>query len=151
MSELIIREIGQDDDFGHWFHELLESEATESSIGPSDDRYLVLSNEIGDWIGGLRFSLRGGVAQPIEIGISPAERSQGHAHRLLAAFELRATQEAAHLAEFWTDDLGAEGLLSALGWHRVMLRESYLGGRAWLLMEKRLKEVGQTDGRAGGQ
>ena len=138
MSELIIREIGQDDDFGHWFHELLEAEASESAIGPSDDRYLVLSNEIGDWIGGLRFSLRGGVAQLIEIGISPAERSQGHAHRLLAAFELRATQEDAHLAEFWTDDLGAEGLLSALGWHRVMLRENYLGGRPWLLMEKRL-------------
>ncbi|HET9602736.1 MAG TPA: GNAT family N-acetyltransferase [Gemmatimonadales bacterium] len=138
MSELIIREIGQDDDFGHWFHELLERDDSESSIGPSDDRYLVLSNEIGDWIGGLRFSLRGGVAQLIEIGISPAERSQGHAHRLLAAFELRATQEDAHLAEFWTDDLGAEGLLSALGWHRVMLRENYLGGRAWLLMEKRL-------------
>jgi ribosomal protein S18 acetylase RimI-like enzyme len=138
MSELIIREIGQDDDFGHWFHELLERDDSESSIGPSDDRYLVLSNEIGDWIGGLRFSLRGGVAQLIEIGISPAERSQGHAHRLLAAFELRASQEDAHLAEFWTDDLGAEGLLSALGWHRVMLRENYLGGRAWLLMEKRL-------------
>ncbi len=138
MSDTIIREIGQDDDFGHWFHELLEVEAGESSIGPSDDRYLVLSNEIGDWIGGLRFSLRGGVAQLIEIGISPAERSQGHAHRLLAAFELRASQEDAHLAEFWTDDLGAEGLLSALGWHRVMLRENYLGGRAWLLMEKRL-------------
>ncbi|HET7602289.1 MAG TPA: GNAT family N-acetyltransferase [Gemmatimonadales bacterium] len=138
MSELIIREIGQDDDFGHWFHELLESDGSESSIGPSDDRYLVLSNEIGDWIGGLRFSLRGGVAQLIEIGIAPAERSQGHAHRLLAALELRATEEGAHLAEFWTDDLGAEGLLSALGWHRVMLRDDYLGGRAWLLMEKRL-------------
>ncbi|HET8762736.1 MAG TPA: GNAT family N-acetyltransferase [Gemmatimonadales bacterium] len=138
MSDTIIREIGQDDDFGHWFHELLEVEAGESSIGPSDDRYLVLSNEIGDWIGGLRFSLRGGVAQLIEIGITPAERSQGHAHRLLAAFELRATEEGAHLAEFWTDDLDAEGLLSALGWHRVMLRDDYLGGRAWLLMEKRL-------------
>jgi GNAT superfamily N-acetyltransferase len=138
MSDTIIREIGQDDDFGHWFHELLEVEAGESSIGPSDDRYLVLSNEIGDWIGGLRFSLRGGVAQLIEIGITPAERSQGHAHRLLAAFELRATEEGAHLAEFWTDDLDAEGLLSALGWHRVMLRDYYLGGRAWLLMEKRL-------------
>lgn len=139
MSELIIREIGQDDDFGHWFHDLLEGQAAESSIGPTDDRYLVLSNEIGDWIGGLRFSLRGGVAQLIEIGVTPAERSQGHAHRLLAAFELRATEEGAHLAEFWTDDLGAEGLLAALGWHRVMLRENYLGGRAWLLMEKRLK------------
>lgn len=138
MSELIIREIGQDDDFGHWFHELLEGEASESSIGPSDDRYLVLSNEIGDWIGGLRFSLRGGIAQLVDIAIAPAERSQGHAHRLLAAFEARAREESAHLAEFWTDDLDAEGLLSALGWRRVMLRANYLGGREWLLMEKAL-------------
>lgn len=139
MSELIIREIGQDDDFGHWFHELLEIESEGSAaIGPADDRYLVLSNEIGDWIGGLRFTLRGGVAQLIEIGVTPAERSQGHAHRLLAAFEARATEEGAHLAEFWTDDLGAEGLLAAMGWRRVMLRERYLGGHAWLLMEKEL-------------
>jgi ribosomal protein S18 acetylase RimI-like enzyme len=141
MSELIIREIGQDDDFAHWFHELLEEGAEDAAVGPADDRYLVLSNEIGDWIGGLRFSLRGGVAQLIEIAIAPAERSQGHAHRLLAAFEVRAREEAAHLAEFWTDDLAAEGLLAALGWHRVMLRPGYLGGREWLLMEKPLKQA----------
>jgi ribosomal protein S18 acetylase RimI-like enzyme len=138
MSDLIIREIGQDDDFAHWFHELLEAEAAEAAVGPADDRYLVLSNEIGDWIGGLRFSLRGGIAQLIDIAIAPAERSQGHAHRLLAAFEARAREESAHLAEFWTDDLDAEGLLSALGWRRVMLRANYLGGREWLLMEKAL-------------
>lgn len=139
MSELIIREIGQDDDFGHWFHELLELEAEgASSVGPADDRYLVLSNEIGDWVGGLRFTLRGGVAQLIEIGVSPEARNRGHAHRLLAAFEARALEEGAHLAEFWTDDLEAEGLLAALGWHRVMLRERYLAGRPWLLMEKSL-------------
>ena len=141
MSELIIREIGQDDDFAHWFHELLEEGAEDAAVGPADDRYLVLSNEIGDWIGGLRFSLRGGVAQLIEIAIAPAERSQGHAHRLLAAFEVRAREEAAHLAEFWTDDLAAEGLLAALGWLRVMLRPGYLGGREWLLMEKPLKQA----------
>src|SRR6187551_1168557 len=140
MSELIIREIGQDDDFAHWFHELLEEGAEDAAVGPADDRYLVLSNEIGDWIGGLRFSLRGGVAQLIEIAIAPAERNHGHAHRLLAAFEIRAREEAAHLAEFWTDDLEAEGLLSALGWHRVMLRANYLGGREWLLMEKPLNQ-----------
>lgn len=143
MSELTIREIGQDDDFAHWFHDLLEvgiEGAEATAVGPADDRYLVLSNEIGDWIGGLRFSLRGGVAQLIEIGISPTDRSQGHAHRLLAAFEARAREERAHLAEFWTDDLGAEGLLSALGWQRVMLRSNYLGGREWLLMEKPLGE-----------
>ena len=140
MSDLIIREIGQDDDFAHWFHELLEAEAEEAAVGPADDRYLVLSNEIGDWIGGLRFSLRGGIAQLIDIAVAPAERSQGHAHRLLAAFEARAREESAHLAEFWTDDLDAEGLLSALGWRRVMLRANYLGGREWLLMEKALNQ-----------
>jgi GNAT superfamily N-acetyltransferase len=140
MGDIEIREMEQDGDFALWFSELLaDTEEFEASGRAAEDRYLVLSNEIGDWIGGLRFSLRGGVAQLIEIGVTPAERSQGHAHRLLAAFELRATEEGAHLAEFWTDDLGAEGLLSALGWHRVMLRENYLGGRPWLLMEKRLK------------
>ncbi len=141
MSELTIREIGQDDDFAHWFHELLEAGADDAAVGPADDRYLVLCNEIGDWIGGLRFSLRGGVAQLIEIGIAPAARSQGHAHRLLAAFERRATEDGAHLAEFWTDDFGAEGLLSALGWRRVMLRDAYLGGRQWLLLEKPLNQA----------
>jgi len=141
MDELKIREMEQDGDFAGWFSELVaETEEAAGWGNPINDRYLVLSNEIGDWIGGLRFSLRGGVAQLIEIAIAPAERSQGHAHRLLAAFEIRAREEAAHLAEFWTDDLAAEGLLAALGWHRVMLRPGYLGGREWLLMEKPLNQ-----------
>ncbi len=96
----------------------------------------MLSNEIGDWVGGLRFTLRGGVAQLIGVGVTPGERHQGHAHRLLAAFEARAVEEDAHLVEFWTDDLRAEGLLAALGWRRVMQRDRYIGNRTWLLMEK---------------
>jgi GNAT superfamily N-acetyltransferase len=139
MSELQIREMGQDEDFAHWFHDLLELEAEGTGrTGPADDRFLVLSNEIGDWIGGLRFSLRGGVAQLIEIGVARAERGHGHGHRLLAAFEEHARAESAHLAEFWTDDLGAEGLLAALGWRRVLERPAYVGGRTWLLLEKSL-------------
>src|SRR5574337_925215 len=122
MSELTIREMRQDEDFGHWLQELLEQEGGER-WEPADDRYLVLSNEIGDWIGGLHFTLRGGVAQLLDIGIAPGERRQGHAHRLVAAFEERAREEGAHVAEFWTDDLRAEGLLAALGWNRVMERQ----------------------------
>lgn len=150
MSELKIHEMGQDEDFANWFHELLELEAEGTGrTGPADERYLVLTNEIGDWIGGLRFSLRGGVAQLIEIAVAREARGEGHAHRLLAAFEQRAQAEAAHLAEFWTDDLGAEGLLAALGWRRVLQREGYVGGRTWILLEKpldarSLEAVGQA-------
>ena len=142
MSEMTIREIGQDEDFGHWFHDLLEREAEgPGDTGPADERFLVLSNEIGDWIGGLRFAFRGGVAQLIEIGVAREDRGKGHGHRLLAAFEERARAEGAHLAEFWTDDLGAEGLLAALGWQRVLERADYMGGRTWLLLEKPLGDA----------
>lgn len=140
MSELIIRDIGHDEDFAHWFHELLQLEDRgPGHVGPTDDRYLVLSNEIGDWIGGVRFSLRGGVAQLVEIAITHAERHQGHAHRLLVGFEQVARDNEAHLAEFWTDDLEAEGLLAALGWSRVLERQRYMGNKDWVLMEKRLE------------
>jgi GNAT superfamily N-acetyltransferase len=98
----------------------------------------VLSNEIGDWIGGLRFSLRGGVANVLDVAVVPAERHQGHAHRLLAAFETHANEAGAHLAEFWTDDLESEGLLGALGWQVLLRRRGYIGGRTWVLMEKGL-------------
>lgn len=139
MSELQIREMGQDEDFAHWFHDLLELEAEGTGrAGPADDRFLVLSNEIGDWIGGLRWSLRGGVAQIIDVGVLPRERHQGHAHRLLAAFEARAVEQDAHLLEFWTDFIGEEDLLEALGWRRVTRRDGYIGGRTWYLLEKRL-------------
>jgi ribosomal protein S18 acetylase RimI-like enzyme len=139
MGELTIREMGQDEEFAAWFGELLEMEIERSGTGTTvDDRYLVLTSEIGDWIGGLRYFLRGGVAHLVEVAVTPEHRHQGHAHRLLAAFEERAIESNAHLAEFWTDDERSEGLLGALGWRRVMVRENYYGGTTWLLMEKSL-------------
>jgi GNAT superfamily N-acetyltransferase len=138
MSELSIREMEQDGDFAAWYSELLEQEEEETSgwSGTVDHRYLILSNEIGDWIGGLRYWLRGGVAHLEDVVVLPQERHRGHAHRLLGAFEERALEAGAHLAEFWTDDDRSEGLLAAMGWHRVFERENYMGRRRWSLMEK---------------
>lgn len=139
MSELTIRDMEQDEDFAAWFAELLQMEGEVAQWSePPDDRYLILSNEIGDWIGGLRFWIRGGVAHLVDVAVLPSERHQGHAHRLLAAFESRARGSGAHLAEFWTDDNRSEGLLGALGWHRVLERPNYIGRRTWSLMEKEL-------------
>ena len=125
MGDIEIREMEQDGDFALWFSELLaDTEEFEASGRAAEDRYLVLSNEIGDWIGGLRWSLRGGVAQIIDVGVLPRERHQGHAHRLLAAFEARAVEQDAHLLEFWTDFIGEEDLLEALGWRgRLRMRK----------------------------
>jgi ribosomal protein S18 acetylase RimI-like enzyme len=140
MSELTIREMGQDEDFSAWFSELLEQEdaTTAGSAGGMDEHYLILSNEIGDWIGGLRYWLRGGVAHLVDVVVLPQERHRGHAHRLMAAFEERAAEAGGHVAEFWTDDQRSEGLLGALGWRRIFQREDYIGHRGWSLMEKRL-------------
>ena len=70
MDELKIREMEQDEDFAVWFSELAaETEEAAGWGNPVSDRYLVLSNEIGDWIGGLRFSLRGGVANLLEVAV----------------------------------------------------------------------------------
>lgn len=136
--QLTIREMDEGEEFATWLNDLNE----RFEVGPGSDsvheRHLVLSDEIGDWIGGLRWSLRGGVAQVIEIGVLPRERHQGHAHRLLEAFQIRAADQHAHLLEFWTDHVTEEGLLVALGWHRVIQREGYIGGRVWYLLEKRL-------------
>ena len=74
----------------------------------------------------------------VDVVVLPQERHQGHAHRLLAAFESRATDAGAHLAEFWTDDNRSEGLLAALGWRKVFERENYVAHRTWALMEKEL-------------
>jgi GNAT superfamily N-acetyltransferase len=137
MSELTIREMGQDEDFSAWFTELLDQEEDPAGwSGVLDEHYLILSNEIGDWIGGLRYWLRGGVAHLVDVVILPQERHQGHAHRLLAAFEERAREAGAHVAEFWTDDERSEGLLAALGWIRIFQRDDYIGHRRWSLMEK---------------
>ena len=138
MGELIIREMEQDGDFAAWYSELIEQEEEAAGrTGSVDERYLILSNEIGDWIGGLRYWMRGGVAHLVDVVVLPQERHRGHAHRLLAAFEERALDGGAHLAEFWTDDERSEGLLAALGWKAVLRREDYLGRRPWTLMEKR--------------
>lgn len=140
MSELTIREMGQDEDFSAWFSELLEQdEERPGSHGAQDEHYLILSNEIGDWIGGLRYWLRGGVAHLVDVVVLPQERHQGHAHRLVAAFEARAVESGGHLAEFWTDDDRSDALLSALGWRRIFRREGYIGRQPWSLMEKRLE------------
>lgn len=136
MSELTIRDMEQDEDFSEWFSDLLTLEESRGTGFHLDDRYLVLSNEIGDWIGGLRYTLRGGVATLLELVVTLPERHQGHAHRLLAAFEERALESGSHLAEFWTDDLRSEGLLAALGWAVATRRSNYIGHRDWTLMEK---------------
>jgi GNAT superfamily N-acetyltransferase len=138
MGEITIREMEQDGDFAAWYSELIEQEEEAAGrTGGPDERYLVLSNEIGDWIGGLRYWLRGGVAHLVDVVVLPQERHRGHAHRLLAAFEERAVDGGAHLAEFWTDDDRSEGLLAALGWNAVFRREGYIGRSTWSLMEKR--------------
>ena len=139
MSELTIREMGQDEDFAAWFSELLEQEDSHpGAAGPLDEHYLILSNEIGDWIGGLRYWIRGGVAHLVDVVVLPQERHRGHAHRLLAAFEERAAGAGVHVTEFWTDDQRSEGLLAAFGWNRILQRDDYIGHRSWALMEKRL-------------
>ncbi|HJR49589.1 MAG TPA: GNAT family N-acetyltransferase [Gemmatimonadales bacterium] len=133
----------QDGDFAAWYSELIElEEEAAGRAGSADERYLILSNEIGDWVGGLRYWLRGGVAHLVDVVVLPQERHQGHAHRLLAAFEERAVEGGAHLAEFWTDDERSEGLLAALGWSPILHRQTYLGRRPWTLMEKRFPTHG---------
>lgn len=140
MGELTIREMGQDEDFSAWFTEVLSQEQEgEGGAGALDEHYLILSNEIGDWIGGLRYWLRGGVAHLVDVLVLPEARHQGHAHRLMAAFEERAREAGAHIAEFWTDDLRSEGLLAALGWQVLLRRDDYIGRRRWSLMEKALE------------
>ena len=142
MSEPTIREMEQDEDFAAWYSELLEQEDDPTGTGGSEEHYLILSNEIGDWVGGLRYWVRGGVAHLEDVVVIPQERHRGHAHRLLVAFEQRAAESGAHLAEFWTDDSRAEGLLAAMGWRRIFQRSGYLGRRSWSLMEKQLGPVG---------
>ena len=139
MSELTIREMENGEEFADWFADLTqrEEEATGDPVF-LEEHYLILSNAIGDWIGGLRYYLRGGVAHVLDIAVRPEERHHGHGHRLLEAFEERAREAEAHLIEFWTDDVTAEGELLAFGWNRVLRRDGYTGGRTWYLMEKRL-------------
>jgi GNAT superfamily N-acetyltransferase len=143
MSEVIIREMEAGEEFADWFADLtLREEETSGDAVHVEDHYLVLCNEIGDWIGGLRYALRGGVAQIVDLAVTAEERHRGHGHRLVEAFEERAVQAGSHLAEFWTDDLSAEGELLAMGWERLLRRQDYFGGGTWYLMEKRLDHEG---------
>ena len=135
--QLTIREMDEGEEFAAWLNDLTERYDDGRPDDSVQERHLVLSDEIGDWIGGLRWSFRGGVAQVIDIGILPRERHQGHAHRLLAAFESRAVEQGAHLLEFWTDNVEEEAILSVMGWQRIVSRDNYIGGRTWYLLEKR--------------
>lgn len=139
MSEITIREMEQHEDFSSWYWEHLEEDLDAAGASDTvDQHYLILSNEIGDWVGGLRYWLRGGVAHLMDVMVIPSERHRGHAHRLLADFEGRAVEAGAHLAEFWTDDARSVGMLGALGWNCIFRRANYIGGREWALMEKTL-------------
>jgi len=136
---LTIRDAGEDEEFSAWLSDLVELHpGPHPGEGRLTDHHLVLTDEIGDWIGGVRYTLRGGVAHLVEIGVAPHERHQGHGLRLLAAFQDRALEHQAHLLEFWSDDLRSEGILAAMGWHWVFQRAGYVGGRTWYLFEKRL-------------
>jgi GNAT superfamily N-acetyltransferase len=135
--ELTIREMDEGEEFAAWLDDLTERYDDGRADDAVQERHLVLSDEIGDWIGGLRWTFRGGVAQVIDIGVLPRERHQGHAHRLLSAFETRAAEQGAHLLEFWTDNMEEEAILSVMGWQRIVSREGYIGGRTWYLLEKR--------------
>ena len=138
--QLIIREMESGEEFSDWLRDLTEDAEDGDANESPEERHLVLTDEIGDWIGGLRWSLRGGVASVIEVGVLPRERHQGHAHRLLAAFESRAAEAGAHVLELCTDHAGEENLLEALGWQCVARREGFIGGRTWYLLEKRIPQ-----------
>jgi len=138
--DLKIREVRDGEDFAAWLSELTanDPDAGYTALG---EHHLMLTDEIGDWIGGIRFTVRGGVAHVVDIGVIPGERGRGHALRLLEAFENHAEEGGAHVIEFWTDQLSVEPLLSALGWRRVVTRPDYVGGRTWHLLEKRLSAI----------
>lgn len=138
--QLTIREMESGEEFADWLRDLSDDSEEGAGTESPDERHLVLTDEIGDWIGGLRWSMRGGVASVIEVAVLPRERHQGHAHRLLAAFEIRATEQGAHVLELWTDHAGEENLLEALGWQCLLRREGFIGGRAWYLLEKRVNQ-----------
>jgi len=136
--QLTIREMDEGEEFAAWLNDLAERFDDSPGEDSVQERHLVLSDEIGEWIGGLRWSFRGGVAQVIDVGVLPNERHQGHAHRLLAAFENRAAEQGAHVLEFWTDHIEDEAILAVMGWNRIVSRNGYIGGRTWYLLEKRL-------------
>ena len=138
--DLTIREMREGEDFAAWLADLTANDP-DAGYTALTEHHLVLTDEIGDWIGGIRFTVRGGVAHVVDIGVVPGERGRGHALRLLEAFETHAEESGAHLIEFWTDQLSVEPLLAALGWRRAVTRPDYVGGRTWHLLEKRLSAI----------
>jgi GNAT superfamily N-acetyltransferase len=129
----------QGEDFVSWFAELVERQDESTGAHLSyHDRYLILTDDLGDWIGGVRFFLRGGVAHLLEFAVEAAHEDVGYGLRLLEAFEQRARDAGAHLAEFWANDLDSAGIYEELGWREVVRREEYVGRGPWALMEKRL-------------
>lgn len=137
MSELIIREMDRGEEFANWFGDLVErQDAASGSNLRYDDHLLVLTNEVGNWVGGVRYYLRGGVAHLLEFAVVEREEDLGYGIRLLESFEGRAAAAGAHLLEFWTNDLESAAIYEDLGWREVVCRPRYVGGDAWVLMEK---------------
>lgn len=137
---LTIREIEDGEEFVAWLADLVSDFPSRRGQDLStEQRHLALTNEIGDWVGGLHYTLRGGVATLAEMGVIPSERGRGHAFRLLTAFEEHARGQDAHLVELWSPDLRAEPLLSALGWRKVLTRHEYFNGQTWHLLDKPLR------------
>ena len=56
--QLTIREMESGEDFADWLRELTDDDEEGSGDEAPEERHLVLTDEIGDWIGGLRFWLR---------------------------------------------------------------------------------------------
>ena len=141
MSELTIREMENGEEFADWFADLTQTE--EEATGDPlvlEDHYLILSNAMGDWIGGLRYTLRGGVAHVQDIAVTgPRSGTRGTGTGCCMAFEDAAREAGAHLAEFWTDDVtgeaGVAGERLAAAWSPAT---DYIGGTTWYLMEKPL-------------
>ena len=139
QRDLKIRETMDTDEFGAWLADLVQHHPSSAHAGePVEPHHLVLTDEIGDWIGGISYTLRGGVANLVLIGVAPHERGQGHSLRLLEAFEAAAIDRGAHLLEFSTDELRGEAFLAALGWRRVLARRNFVGHRTWYILEKPL-------------
>lgn len=139
MSELSIREMDRGEEFATWFGDLVERQDTATgSHLRYDDHLLVLTNEVGDWVGGVRYYLRGGVAHLLEFAVVADQEDIGYGIRLLESFEARAVAAGAHLLEFWTNDLESARIYESLGWREVICRPRYVGGDSWVLMEKPL-------------